>query len=371
MKRNPSVELMRILACFFVLSCHFNFVVITESTTAYHKEYLSALLGDPVAIFWMITGFFLFTSTDYKKLWKHTFTKLLIPLLLLYVVDFHFADFISGKSTLLESIKKSPSDYIDFFKKLLTLHAPTEPSTSHTWYVLAYVLIILIFPLLKAFCDYLDKNTTREVVFLIISGALFILNDIFVNELLDFSFHGAGVIIPSSIEIIWGHIIYRHRAVITGRKFIFIAPVAFLGINALRTFLQIYRANNLIDTQRYLYRWNTSFSLLCAVCVIAFCFSIINSNKESFRSRFIVALGSYTYPIYLIHALVQSVIIRFGYSNIMHDNLSTRMGEGLYVFITVYGGGILCFVLCIIICIVLRLIKKLILLPFNYARKKA
>ena len=371
MKRNPSVELMRILACYIVLSCHCNFVIIVENAQAPYKEYLAAILGDPVAIFWMITGFFLFNNTNYKKLWKHTFTKILIPLLLLYVVDFHISNYILGKATLLESIQRTPAEYLDFFKKLFSLHAPTELSSAHTWYVLAYVLIILIFPLLKSFCDYLDKSSKGEVVFLIISGALFILNDFFINDLLDFSFHGAGVILPASIEIIWGHIIYRHRELFTKKIYILVAPVVFFGINALRVLLQMYRESNLTDLERHLYRWSSSFSIICAICVLAFAFSAVNSKKESFINKAICAIASYTYPIYLIHALVQEELAQLGYFNIMHDYLLPHMSETWYSVITVYGGGILMFILCIIICIVLRLIKKLVMLPFKYSKKKA
>lgn len=368
MKRNPSVELMRIIACYIVLSCHCNFTVIVENASAPHKLYLASLLGDPVTIFWMITGFFLFNNTDYKKLWKHTFTKILVPLLLLYIVDFHISNYLLGRTSLVDSLHRTPAEYADFLHKLITLHAPTELSSAHTWYVLAYVLVILAFPIFKAFTDFLDKSTKREIIFLTISGAMIILNDIFINELLDFSFHGVGVLVPSYIEIIWGHIIFRHRKLFTKKIFILIAPIAFFGINAIRSLFQFYRETNMIDTDRHLFLWSSSFGIICAICVITFCLSLVDSTGESFVNKSICVVASYTYGIYLIHALVQEEITKLGYFTYMHDLLIPHMSEWLCSTITVYGGGILLFVLCIIIVIVLRLIKKLVLLPF---RKKA
>ena len=131
------------------------------------------------------------------------------------------------------------------------------------------------------------------------------------------------------------------------------------------------RENNLIDPERHLYRWSSSFSIICAVCVFAFAFSAVNSEKESFINKAICAIASYTYPIYLIHSLVQEELVQLGYFQIMHDYLMPRMSETWCSVITVYGGGILMFILCIMICIVLRMIKNLIMLPFKYSKKKA
>ena len=62
MKRNPSVELMRIIACLIVLACHCNLLLNVSEPHAFYRNFITGILCDGVTIFWMITGFFIFNN---------------------------------------------------------------------------------------------------------------------------------------------------------------------------------------------------------------------------------------------------------------------------------------------------------------------
>ena len=62
MKRNPCIEYIRLIACPIVVACH---VISTclHSGLAGLKTFYFCVFSDRVAIFWMITGCFLFQNS--------------------------------------------------------------------------------------------------------------------------------------------------------------------------------------------------------------------------------------------------------------------------------------------------------------------
>ena len=65
MKRNPSIELCRLLACLIVIGVHTSLsAAVNEHSWDTFRLFLNCLLADGVAIFFMITGAFLFNN-DY------------------------------------------------------------------------------------------------------------------------------------------------------------------------------------------------------------------------------------------------------------------------------------------------------------------
>ena len=75
MKRNPSIELSRLLACLIVIGVHTSLsATITEHSWDASRLFFNCLLADGVAIFFMITGAFLFNN-NYDKLLRKTFTE--------------------------------------------------------------------------------------------------------------------------------------------------------------------------------------------------------------------------------------------------------------------------------------------------------
>lgn len=109
----------------------------------------------------MITGAFLFNN-NYDKLLRKTFIHIIIPLVIFSVIGFYFFDWLFDQQPL--SLHIATSKYIDIFKTLLSWQNPISHSV-HLWYLYVYILVILIYPLLKAFVEYLDADTKRTKIF--------------------------------------------------------------------------------------------------------------------------------------------------------------------------------------------------------------
>ena len=105
-----------------------------------------------------------------------------------------------------ESEVVTPEGLRSFFISLVTFR-----ETSVYWYVFAYILIVLIWPLLRGLGAWIDKAMVREIGFLVITFVLLSVNDYFGNRPLHLGYTGIFVLIPAAIEVIWGHIIFRHR----------------------------------------------------------------------------------------------------------------------------------------------------------------
>ena len=213
MKRNPCIEYIRLIACLIVVACHVNFQLISTADTEGLKTFYFCVFSDGVAIFWMITGCFLFQNNQLLPLIKRALVKVLLPTLLLFALCLA----ISGW--------RLPVKYFD-----------------HTWYVFVYLTVIILFPLLKPFADFLDRGKGRDLAFLCISLLLFLLNDLMENRLLFFGFTPLTGFLPAAAEILWGHILYRRAAVFTpaskrSSRLFPLAPVLlFFALNLARTF---------------------------------------------------------------------------------------------------------------------------------------
>lgn len=361
MKRNPSVELMRIIACLIVLACHCNLLLNVSEPDAFYRNFITGILCDGVTIFWMITGFFIFNNKSYKKLWLHTLTRILLPLFLLYIVDIFLADFLLGKASLTESMSNGVGRIPDYLISIIHLDTPS-PSTSHTWYVFAYILVILVFPIIKAFASYLQENKKRQIVFLTITTCVWIANDALFNKLLDFSFHGAGVIIPSVLLVLWGYVIYLNKELLSRRIFILVCPIAFILVNMLRTFISISVSNNeMFDYSGSLFTWYSFFGVINAILVVSFCFSLAN-NKVSFINKTICFIASTTYGIYLIHPLIQESALHLGLFDLLRSTLTKSLPEWAYLVLAVLISTLASFVVCFVISSIIVLIKKLFIL---------
>lgn len=59
-KRDASVELLRIVACFFIVCVHLVAQDFNMGRVSFSRIYIHILVCDGVALFWFILGFFCF-----------------------------------------------------------------------------------------------------------------------------------------------------------------------------------------------------------------------------------------------------------------------------------------------------------------------
>ncbi len=108
-KRDTSVDLIRIVACLMVIAVHLSLRVLNQ---AYNRIDWSRLLEksfltDGVPLFLMITGFFLANGRSYKKIWKNTFVKILLPSMIYVIFTQIFYMFIINKESIMWCIQNA------------------------------------------------------------------------------------------------------------------------------------------------------------------------------------------------------------------------------------------------------------------------
>ena len=106
-----------------------------------------------------------------------TIKNVLMPMMIISVFMFYFRGWLVDGVSLMESVSYSAMDYRKVIETLLTWRNPVN-GMGHLWYLYVYILVMISFPVLKSFVDYLTQNNRREIYFLIISLTLFLVNDI-------------------------------------------------------------------------------------------------------------------------------------------------------------------------------------------------
>ena len=342
MKKDPAVELARIFGCLLVVGVHCwinNFGVAIQSKSG---TYIACIFADGVAVFWIISGFFMYKNYSYKQTLKRTIKSIVIPMLLLSAAMFFVLNnYLNGNGW--HFIVHSKDDYKWILNSLLIWTNPVD-RLGHFWYLYVYILLMLCSPVIAAFIKYLEEDTKREKIFLVLTFLLLVWNDLSNNQMGRFEHHAFAGAFPAAIESVWGYLLYKYRDRLRKRRYIFISVGAFLGLNVLRMAIQLGRYHRIQDTATYILYWFSSIGLLCAICVIVFSFAAIHSRKATVVNRVICWLASYTFSIYLLHPVVNSFLDMY--------EVRSRLSEALLKF---HIGGIgkeILYMICIIFIVV-------------------
>lgn len=314
--RDLSVEAVRIIAAFFVISLHSQLPSVDDGQVLGSRVFYNMLIGDAVAIFWMVSGFFMFGEMKYTKMLKKALTKNIVPTVVILFLTFFCFGLLNGSaSTLAEAMEKTPEQWRDVLNMLLywTIQPPggvCPPGTNILWFLMVYALIIVIWPVLNAFVlRYLKGNNKNQFVFFVVSFLLLLWNEITENRALDFSLNTVNALIPSAIFVLWGYIIYQHQGAFAKRKWVgFVALAAFLILALVRTFFGV-PAMEVSETHTTLIAWwHTPWGMVGATLVIIMCFSFFPQSSDKAYAKAIGVVGGATMMIYLLHILVQQFL---------------------------------------------------------------
>ena len=300
-RKDTGVELGRILGCLIVIGCHTYLPIRINDNTDASRTLVAMFCADGVAVFWLILGFFLFKTQNYLKLCLRTISRIVIPMLLVSIFHFYFSAWLAGNAeTITESVHRSLNDYKDAIKALV-MWTPIDKAAGHLWYLYVYVLVILACPAISGMVSYLDKNIKAKRLYSILAVLMFVCNLISSNELMEFTHHTVRGLFPAMMIAIIGHNVYMHKDYLV--RYGLFAPILFLILNLVR--LKIFMAG--FTTSIY---WFTLIGILCAICVLAFSFSLASRINSERLEKCINVLGSYTFTIYLIHGFTKRILFR-------------------------------------------------------------
>ena len=367
-KKDVCVELLRIIGCLMVLGTHIKLDGIINGEVDLTRIFISCITGDGVAVFWLILGFFYFNSNDYLKKMYSMLRKIIIPLIVFSILMFLFYNWIVGYCELRESISHTSEEYYNLFYYGLLRWQNVIPGCDHLWYLYVYAIIILLFPALEGVYGFLEKNfkeKNNQKSGCFICGItviiLFLINDITVNGLFDFSHHTFSAALAASIYVITGAFFYKNIENIRGNVKLGILGIAgWIFINIVRMIVQYYMYNSENISEEPLF-WFTSFAYVSVICMALFVFGCFEwVQKKNNLSLIIKIFGRVTFYIYLLHVII------YGF-------LSNRYDMRNYIIKYTGDAGIMAIlyeIICTFVIFIISLIIGLILLYVQNFLKK-
>lgn len=352
-KRDIGVEFARVLGCMIVIGVHISLNDFENGVYDLSRGYINCCLADGVAVFWLIMGCFLFRTTSYKIVLRRLVKNIIIPIIIFQSICLHFSGWIDNGGNLFQSIVQTKETYMNGIKSIFMLRT-FVPRTGHLWYCYAYLLVVLSFPILKAFVNWMEEEPLREKWFCIITFVILLLNDCSVNKMLEFSHHGLNAAIPAMIEVIWGHILYRYREIIINKKQKWLLGgmiVGFFLMNLLRLLIVSYSGSKTI-----LY-WYSTVGLLCGILILSVCIlwgEMVRTN--TIIKKVVYGVASHTFIIYLVHICIRTIIYRSNIHKSIYEVLNLKLdGFTLEILYTLIIIGIV-FLISLLVSVIIRLI---------------
>lgn len=354
--RKASVELGRIVACLIVIGVHVALPMTVDNSYDISRLLFSCFVADGVAIFWLISGFFAFNDKyNYGRSVKKMFKSIVIPSAIYFLFCFYLSGWLLEGKGIKESIVHPLDDYIIVLKNLMSGNISMYYS-GHLWYVMVYILVILCFPIIKAYIDSISSNkkNTYAFVIVVIGGILY--NDLTGNELAQFAHHGLNGMIPAMAYMSLGYFFYNKYNNISNKKYIFWGGVSYVGLNLLRVLVLLVRQGHEFSYYNLLY-WYSSIGLGCAVSVLLICFSIANGANEKL-CNIICKIASYTFDVYVVHMLIVSLIERIGIKEFLFEHIGRKGNLFEYIYLLCMIGIV--FFISLVISICMRKLKSIL-----------
>lgn len=359
-KRDISIDFIRVIACFSVILTHLCLQVLNQ---CYNRIDWSRLLEksfftDGVPLFFMITGFFLVNGRSYKKIWKSTAKKILLPTAIFIVITEIFYLFIVNKESFMYCIKNLNINMIGIVQAILKADVTYLNSLcAHLWYIFSYVKIIIWIPILWLVCKE-DKNSKlARRIMISLTAVNLLLGDIqrFITLPVIGEINILTIIPTEILYVLLGYELFMNRNKIkNNKKICIISFIGFFVINFLRYKIEMqYMVNNYLTdiTGRVNFmEWKYTFiNIISALCLFMFLYSFEIKNEK--LSKIILGISNKTFGIYLIHYLILAKIDLYKF-----EKLEKFYLEIAYLVI----GLIATLVLSIVIVALIKEIEKMV-----------
>lgn len=291
--RQSNFELIRIVAMLMIIGSHYvAHGILKVRTPEAHSIFLSgetinriiSVLYSPggdlgVALFFMITGYFLANRKDHvsqkKVVCQSFFYGTLLTVTTVVIVIFHLSSLIGGGSIF-----------------IMIKNLPIPISSGSWWFVTTYALVVLLAPLLNR----LIENTNNKGVLLLV---------LYFGVLYEFWGFGTAYynIIRAPFYYLAGAFIRKHNISINKQTHQYIVLFVFASMWFLYSatrFIQIENLHNETVLQKVFvflsdYLMSGIFIPICSVSLFLFLASF------NFSNGFVNKIASTTFGIYLLH----------------------------------------------------------------------
>ncbi len=352
--RDLTLELLRIIACIMVVATHVKLGMTAGDVPDRRRILITVLCGDGVSLFWCITGCFYFRGKKpYRKLIAKTFFRIGIPMLVLSMILFWLGGFLLGGVSFAQSISHTSLEWKDLLIRGFLGGVCVIPRTDHLWYLLVYILVILLYPMLWGAKTYLfgdnvreddagintvaDKRTSfhKEILLVCILFGVLIANDLTGNTLLQIRHQGLGGVAGAVPMMVLGAVLYNHRSLYSGRRAAGIAGTFLFACVCIVWMQTEYRLllADLSYEGRQCRICAFGYVKMLSLFLMAYGFTGAVSLKESFQ-KVLLHLGKLTFFIYLVHFPLLTLLDRTRIRPLASRLLTgSAIGELLYPLI--------------------------------------
>ena len=359
--KDLSVELLRIIGALLVIGTHSKQGFFVGESLSEVRVLIACLVGDGVAVFWLIAGFFFpgdsLPPGFYLKNLKKSVKRILLPMFSLIFVTFFFSGWLLDGQTLSESVHHSTEEYIQLSKGFLQWRCPVDLA-GHMWYMFVYFLLMLSFPAVWGLVRW-GRSSSKNYVILVALWLLLLLNDCFHNGIFRFSHYSINGLAGAIVYVLAGSILYQWRDKFIGNvKTIVLGCAMIIGSNLIRNHFQcnFFLANP--DDSLFLF-WYTNFAFINVIGIVILVWSMIEILKKSvILENVIYHIGGKTMMIYLVHYLVLQKTRNLGWPKLFKETLGTGL-KGSIIYQISYT--LMIFIFALIVAEVIGFIWKLIL----------
>lgn len=365
-KRDYSIDLIRIFACFTVILMHLSLHIynVYDVQVDWSRLFEKAFFTEGIPLFFMITGFFITNGRTYKKIWKSTIVKVLIPVAFYVVFSQIFYKFLVNQDTFMNCLVNWRY-YINLpgiVEAILKGNASSlQGICDHLWYIYSYVRIMIWVPVLWLVCkDEPIPNLARKIM-IILQFIHMVLDDVQRFYILPFVRISSFTIIDFEIiYVLLGYEMLRHKDQIKGNKKLrWFSLAMFVIINFIRYKLeqQLMIINHYTDImgRETFVEWRyTSLNVINGIFTFAF-FYTFNITNDKFK-KILEWVSDKTFGIYLVHYLIIAKIDLYKF-----EPLGKLWQELLYLGI----GLVVIFCASILIVLIIRKIKEVFIWVFK------
>lgn len=308
--RNSNIELLRMISMFLIVLHHFaihgifnSHIIITNLTiNKMIAEFL--IIGGKIGVdlFVLITGYFLIESNFKMKKAFQLENQILIYSVGIFIV--------------LIILK-----YVDFSLSIM-IKSIFPVITNSYWFVTAYMIVYMMFPIINKIIKSLDKKSNIRVLVTLIC-LLFFLPTFFglkvgissIGTFLTIYYIGALIRIYSE-KINLGRMGYRLLLVN-----LFFGIMSFVLLNTVGI---IFGMRRFLNKSTHFFNGNSIFMLGIAVGLF-----LIFLNKKEFSNKYINFIASLSFCVYLIHDnfLMRPIL----WNNIFHVHALLKLNPVLFV----------------------------------------
>lgn len=369
-KRDISIDLIRIVACISVILTHLCLQVLNRCYNRIDWSRLleKSFLTDGVPLFFMITGFFLVNGRSYKKIWKSTFLKILLPTFIFVIFVQMFQPFILNQASFIDCIRNVNFSLVPIIQAILKADVKYLGSLcDHLWYIFSYIKIVIWIPILWLVCKETDNSKLARRIMLGLSFASAILTDIqkfwiipVVGEI------NILTIIPREIMyVLLGYELFVHKDKIkNNKKICIISLIGFIIVNLIRYktemfYMVLNYLTDIVGRPNFMEWRYTSLNIFSGIFLFLFLYSFEIKNEKI--SKILVWISDKTFGIYLIHYLILAKIDLYKF-----EKIEKFIFEILYLII----GLIVTFAISIIIVAIIQKISRAIVKLFKTKEKR-